>query len=197
METHDQQTMEGDAVTEDAAPEATPLPPNPPAAAPVYGRPPQEKTPLVAAILSFVPGLGNIYNGLYARGISFAIAFVVLVRIASTVKRDQEIAMIVPTMIFFCLFNIFDAYRQANLINMGYWSEESHLAPRKHAELGGGFLVPGILLTVLGAFSVLDRYLDVYVWDILDHWPIPALLLGIYLIWRSVQAGRPRTADEG
>lgn len=193
METHDSPTIEPDAAPEPPTPEPLPTSPSPTPTsptAPSYARPVQEKTPLVAAILSFVPGLGNIYNGLYARGISFAVAFVVLVRIASTIERDQEVAMMVPTMIFFFLFNVFDAYRQANLINLGYWTGGGTTTPPRHAEPGGGLLVPGILLTVLGAFSVLDRYAGIYVWDVLDHWPIPALLLGLYLIWRSMQARR-------
>ena len=199
METHENPTTEDGTHapdTERASEPSTAMPMDPQpafdprsAALPNYARP-QEKSPLLAAVLSCVPGLGNIYNGLYARGISFAIAFVVLVRIASTIHRDQEVAMIVPTMIFFFFFNVFDAYRQANLINLGYGTDPAVAAHQAQQEPGGGLLVPGILLTALGTFSVLDRYLNIYVWDVLDHWPIPALLLGIYLIWRSIQARR-------
>ena len=62
---------------EPARPLETPVVPvgvtvaSPAAAQPQPVRNPMKKHPFLAAFLSFFPGLGNIYNGLYLRGVIF------------------------------------------------------------------------------------------------------------------------------
>ena len=54
----------------------------PPAAPPIVGEP----SPGVAALLGFIPGVGAMYNGQYAKGFIHLIVFAVLVSLASDVN---------------------------------------------------------------------------------------------------------------
>jgi TM2 domain-containing membrane protein YozV len=90
-----------------AAPAPTPVPVAPPAVS--------RKNPFLAALLSAFPGLGNIYNGLYLRGITFFLLIVSLIGI--TMRGHDLFGMAIA---FFWLFNVIDSYRQATLINYGY-----------------------------------------------------------------------------
>jgi len=78
-----------------------------------------DKVPVTAALLSVVPGLGNIYNGLYARGLTFFFIEFSIIRMAAGVKQDENLAILIPSIFFFWLFNLFDAHRQAVIINLG------------------------------------------------------------------------------
>lgn len=144
---------------------------------------PEAKTPMLAAILSVVPGLGNIYNGLYPRGIAFFLIQVALINFAVRANDDQEVALLVPSFIFFWLFNVFDAYRQATLLNL---SGQGVSVPRP-ANVGGPLGI-GIVLVIIGMIGIADRYLGIYIWDILEHWPIGLLGFGGWLIWRATVA---------
>ena len=106
----------------------------------------------------------------------------------SAVKEDEDLAFLIPALIFFWLFNIFDAYRQATLINLGRVPESERDALRSVG--GNGLLLPGVLLAGIGLLGVFDRYFDIYLWDIMDHWPIMALGFGGFLVWRAVASKR-------
>src|ERR1700759_4161627 len=96
-----------------AAPETAYVPPPAPSALPpAIGR----KNPALAALLSLFPGMGNIYNGLYLRGMTFFIVVASLIGLVVHGGHD----LFGFAIAFFWLFNIIDAYRQATLINYGY-----------------------------------------------------------------------------
>src|SRR5215204_3057496 len=91
----------------------------PPPAAPAPALPPaafERKRPLFAGVLSGFPGMGNIYNGLYVRGL---IQFLIVAGLMGLVDYSEN-TFFVMTMIFFWAFSVLDSYRQAMLINYGY-----------------------------------------------------------------------------
>jgi len=199
--THDETSPE-DRHDEPASAAPPSPPPAPEASAPAvpapapqpvaqsYHRPPvPEKTPMLAGVLSAViPGLGNIYNGLYVRGFSIFLIQVVLFSLAVTSGGEPDLAFLVPSLVFFWFFNIFDAYRQAHFINSGEL-EEPKAEERSRVP---GALVPGIILLGLGVYGVLREYLDFRFDWVLDHWPVILLLVGGALVghalWRLRQA---------
>ena len=89
---------------------------------------PLHKTPLLAAVLSVLPGLGNVYNGIYQRGIVFFGIWVALFALTVSSNGGADTAVLVPALVFFWFFNIFDAYRQATLINFGYATDNGAIA---------------------------------------------------------------------
>jgi hypothetical protein len=154
---------------------------------------PYSKTPGLAALLSIVPGLGNIYNGLYLRGVAFFLTYVSLFSLAvnSGHGRDNEgeLAFLVPTMLFFWCFNIFDAYRQATLINhAAAHGSLPAMSPFQDKLPNAGSLVPGVLVFVVGLYGLLRRYLDIDLAWIIDLWPFLLMAFGGFLIWQHLKS---------
>jgi len=154
-----------------------------PAAAP----PPSflRKNPGLAALLSLVPGMGNIYNGLYLRGITFFLTIASLIVI--TVRGHELFGMAIA---FFWIFNVIDSYRQATLINYGYAQDLGLLDMPRHPRASQGGLTAGILLTLIGLFAVADRYFYIRLDWLFDLWPFALVIAGIWLIWGAVRDRR-------
>jgi hypothetical protein len=168
-------------------PAETPWPPQEPVhTAPVPVAPPAEfpwrKNPRLAVLLSLFPGLGNVYNGLYGRGIIFFLIAVSLIGITS--RGHDLVGMAVG---FFWIFNLIDAYRQATLINYGYAQDLGLTDMPKVPKASQGGLLAGILLTVIGLFAVLDRFFIINLDWIFDLWPLALVAIGLWLIWSSVK----------
>ena len=157
-----------------AVPEPTALPPT-------IGR----KNPNLAAFLSLFPGLGNVYNGLYMRGITFFLVIVSL--IAIVVENHPLFGMAIA---FFWLFNVIDAYRQAALINYGYAQDLGLVDLPRHPRASQGGLLAGILLTLIGLVAVGEQYFDLRLDWIFDLWPFALVAIGGWLIWSSVRDRR-------
>jgi Domain of unknown function (DUF5668) len=156
-----------------AAPTAVPV-----ALPPAVGR----KNPFLAALLSAFPGMGNVYNGLYMRGLTFFLIIVSLLGITTSGRGHELFGMAVA---FFWLFNVIDAYRQATLINYGYAQDLGLLDLPKVPRAGQGGLVAGVLLTLIGIASVLDRYTVIdYDW-LFQLWPFALVAVGVWLVAAS------------
>jgi hypothetical protein len=86
------------------------VPPNvvPPAAT-VAGAP----NPVLAALLGFIPGVGAMYNGQFAKGFAHIFIFAVLVHLAD---RADVFGMFIAGWIFYM---VFDAYKTAKAKQLG------------------------------------------------------------------------------
>ena len=163
--------------------EATPPP------APTASIPPPAlvlKKPWLAAFLSLFPGLGNVYNGLYLRGlIFFMVVFSILGILVGGDGRNAP--FFGPAMAFFWLFNMIDAYRQAVLINHGYQQDlglsDLPMRPRP----GQGGIAAGILLVLVGTYALLEQYVDIELDWLFNLWPVVAIALGAWLIWGTIR----------
>lgn len=159
-----------------AAPQQLPPPP----AAPRPQLP--QKSPILAGFLSFFPGLGNVYNGLYRRAVSIFVVWVVILAIA--INADEEFLGLVVAFVWF--FNIFDAYRQATLLNLGLTSDPD-LLREQASDLGSWGLVPGVVLLLLGFYGLLREYLDLDLSWLVDQWPIAVMALGGWMIYQTLK----------
>jgi len=145
------------------------------------------KNPFLAALLSAFPGMGNIYNGLYMRGLIFFLIIVSLIGIAASRHGHELFGMAVA---FFWLFNVIDAYRQAALVHYGYSQDLGLLDMPKVPRAGQGGLVAGLLLTLIGIASLLDRYTVIdYEW-LFRLWPFALVAIGAWLIVASFRDRR-------
>ncbi len=182
-----------------------PQPPKPPAPKPPEPTPPEPKpdqnletwspepdevaddnpakSPVAAALLSLVPfGLGHLYLGQYSRALAFFVGFWVPILLLG-----------VPLLgVFFYFFGIFDAFRQAQLINLA--AKEGHELP---AGVFQGGLAAGVFLIVLGGVLMCRQWIDLY-WlqEILhDWWPAILVIIGAYFIYGAVKENR-QSAEE-
>jgi hypothetical protein len=137
------------------------------------------RSPWIAAFLAFVPGLGNVYNGSYARGVAFFMATLGTIHLAS---RGSELFGFAVA--FLWLFNVIDAYREARLIRAG-WAQDlgaSRLRPVSSVAEGLGL---GALLFLVGLLSLLD-VLGYDVDWLFDYWPVGLMLAGGWFIAMAI-----------
>jgi TM2 domain-containing membrane protein YozV len=161
-----------------AEPEAAYAPPPAPSVAPLaIGR----KNPALAALLSLFPGMGNIYNGLYMRGLTFFLVIASLIGLVVHGGHD----LFGLAIAFFWLFNVIDAYRQATLINYGYAQDLGLMDMPKVPRAGQGGLVAGALLALIGVAAILDQYFNINFDWIFNVWPFGLVAIGLWLIVAS------------
>ena len=163
----------------------------PPAPTPALPAPLAIKKPALAALLSVFPGLGNVYNGLYLRGLIFFLIFFTILGIAIRTAQDgheENLAFFIPAMFFFWFFGMIDAYRQAVLINYGYQQDLGINDLPKRPRPGQGGIAAGVILLLIGTYALLEQ-LNVPIeldW-LFNLWPVAAIALGGWLIWGTIR----------
>ena len=150
------------------------------------------KQPLLAAVLSLFPGVGNLYNGLYMRGLAFFLICASMIVLTATQEPLFGLGIA-----FFWIFNMVDAYRQATLINYGYGQDLGIDEPPKMAAAGQGGLMVGIILFLIGGIALLEQ-LDVRIdlaW-LFDFWPLFLMAIGAWLIFDTVREKMKKKEEE-
>ena len=173
---------------------AIPAPPTSPPDPPESSPPdtvPMEKEPVLAAILSLFPGAGNIYNGLYLRGVTFFVLAASSIYMANT--RGALWGLVIA---FVWIFNVLDSWRQAKLINLGYATDLGQTDQLRPAAAGSAGRVGGIAVFLVGLVAMLEIYLDIDVDWIFDLWPIVLMGLGAWFIFSSLRAKREARTDD-
>lgn len=150
--------------------------------------PSARKSPLLALVLSALPGLGQVYTGYYRRGFIHAIIAGTII----TLLVNDSLGPLVPLgslfLSFFWLYNMVDAARRATLINEA-------LAGRSTLELPEDFDLPGlrgslpggVALVVLGIVLLMNTRFGVSLEWIEDWWPVAVIGFGGYLIYKAKQ----------
>jgi TM2 domain-containing membrane protein YozV len=174
------------------APAASPYtaPPASPYTAPA---PPQYEShahPGLALILGFIPGVGAIYNGQYAKGLIHAVVFGLLVSIVSSMHGSLEplFALLIAAWVFYMAF---EAYHTARKRRYGVAVEEfSSLFDVRPTQ--GRFPAGAILLIGLGFLLLLDTTDIISMEQLERYWPVGLILFGLYLLYaRLSPVGKP------
>jgi len=168
-------------------------PPAPPALAP-WGRldtDPRRKSPALAAMLSLMPGLGQVYVGYYRQG------FVHLLVFGGTIVllANDLIPVLTPLLgffvAFFFMYNVVDAWRRASFYNQALAGIAGVALP---AELSlpapGGSLGAGVALIVAGLVLLTHTLFDLPFDWLEEWWPMAPVLCGVWLVVRAVQERR-------
>lgn len=167
-----------------------PVAPAPPPAQPTtYAAPrnAQLKSPGAAVVLSFFPGIGHLYLGLYQRAIGFFAAFAFSIFLAD----KASLGILIP---FVWFFSLIDAYRQTLLINSGMAPEDLWANPvrrRSPKNTGLGF---GVFLTVLGLILLYNQFYPLDLEFLYDWWPLVLVGLGAWQIGRYLIARQKAAA---
>lgn len=162
-----------------------------------YQGDPRRKSQLLATVLSLMPGLGQIYVGYYQVG------FIHVLVVGSLITMlNAGIGGLEPLcglfLAFFWLYTLVDAYRKASLYNQAL----AGLGPTELPEdvqMPGkqGSLFGGVLLIVFGLLALAHTKFGYSLEWLEDWWPAALLLIGIYLIYKSLSERRSSTdADE-
>jgi hypothetical protein len=165
-----------------------------------YTAPPQgpvfisDISPGLAFFLGWIPGVGAIYNGQYAKGLVHAVIFGLLVSIVSS-NSVRGLEPIFGILIAVWLFYMaFEAYHTARKRRMGEPVDEySSLVDLSGHK--GNVPVAGIALIVLGVMLLLHTL------DLLDfeyvarYWPVLLIAAGAYLLYGRL-AGHGSAREE-
>jgi hypothetical protein len=160
---------------------------------PSSASPPMVKRPLLAGFLALFPGIGNVYNGLYVRGVVFFTVIACLVALANDGESHSVLGFVVA---FAWIFNVLDSYRQAQLINLGVGQDLGLNDLPAAPKAGQGGLLAGILLLVLGIIASLQVYLDIDLSWIIKFWPLALVGIGGWLIFAWFREKRRRETPE-
>ncbi len=166
-----------------------------------FGEDPRRKSPLLALILSGMPGLGQIYVGYYHQGfVNMLVCGTVIFLLNATGRHYGGAADGVEPFLgfflaFYWLYNMLDAFRRATFYNHSLaglgpveFPEDMHL-PKAHGSLAGGvgLILVGLLLFANTAFGVSLDWLE-------QWWPMGLVLLGAWLVYGSVTGEKRRAA---
>ena len=176
------------------APAAPPPPPPSYSAASPYNRRSDLPSPGTAAFLGFIPGVGAIYNGQYAKGLVHAVIFGLIISIMSHSGGEGE-PMLAFLLVAWLFYMIFEAYHTARKRVMGEPVDE--FSSLVNVRPGGrGFPTGAVSLIVLGVILLLNTL------DILDfryiarYWPVVLILAGVYMLWARLSADNPVQGQE-
>lgn len=195
---------------------ATPPPPYatvPPVGTPVVIR--QGGSPGLAALLSFIPGVGQMYNEQYAKGLIFVLVFAALIQIT------DKVSIFGILIAGFYIYQIIDAYKTAEARRFGqplpdpfglndmlggknkpaYSSAPAPVyvagdpaavpaavAPVEDVPTKSGPPVGAIILIGLGVLFLLDSF-GFFRFDWFDRtWPVILIVIGIWIFIRRRDA---------
>ena len=155
----------------------------PPAAAgpipPAYPR--ADVNPGLALFLGFIPGVGAIYNGQYAKGLVHAVIFGVLISVlnASPDALQVVFGILIPVWVFYMAF---EAYHTARKRVAGEPVDEysSIINLKGHPSNAP---VAGVVLVVLGVLLLLHT-LHIFDFEyVTRYWPVLLIAAGVYLLY--------------
>jgi hypothetical protein len=169
------------------------IPERPPVAPPVqeaprksyYQRDPRSKNPLLAAVLSAMPGLGQIYIGYYQQGFINVLVVGSLIAMLSAGVGGLE-PLCGLFLAFFWLYNVVDAYRKASLYNQALAGlGPSELPEDVQLPTAQGSLLGGVVLIIFGLLALSHTKFGYSLDWVEDWWPAALILIGCYLIYKA------------
>jgi TM2 domain-containing membrane protein YozV len=152
---------------------------------------PRRKSPILASLLSAMPGLGQIYVGYYQQGfINVLVVGSIIALLHWGVVRALE-PLLGIFLAFFWLYNVVDAGRRASFYNNTLAGltrvdiPEDFSMPKGRGTLAGGaaLVVFGLILFGHTMYRLSLDWLE-------QWWPMVIIGLGAYLIYQAVMARR-------
>jgi hypothetical protein len=173
-------------------PPPQPLPiamlPPPRPVGPVSAQTGVSSSPGLAFLLGWIPGVGAIYNGQYAKGLVHVVVFGLLVSLINHAPGDLEplFGMSIAAWFFYMAF---EAYHTAKKRLLGIPVDEFSSLVHFDASSGRIPLAP-VLLIGLGTFFLLANFELISIQQILRFWPLGLIGVGLYLLMGRMNAGR-------
>jgi hypothetical protein len=148
-------------------------------------------SPGLACLLGFIPGVGAIYNGQYAKGLVHAIVFGLLVSIESSGSAGDLEPLFGILIGVWVMYMALEAYHTARKRHAGEPVDEFSSILNVHGRQGG-FPVGAITLIGLGVLLLLSTTDVIQLRYLLRYWPILLILTGAYMLYaRLAVSGDP------
>jgi len=164
----------------------------------------RRKSPLLALVLSGMPGVGQIYVGYYQSGFVHAIVVAGLLALLNSpgFEGSPLFPLFAVFMAFFWLYSMIDAFRRASLYNHALaGGREIELPDEISLPTFRGSIAGGVAIAALGAILLLNTRFGMSLEWIEQWWPAAILLFGAYLVWKGIeerqkQQTRERASDD-
>ena len=172
----------------------------PPPTIPYNSGAPTGPLPGLAFGLGFIPGVGAIYNGQYAKAFVHVIIFGLLISVLDSGEAghfEVVFALLLPAFIFYMAFEAFHTARKRLLGQpVDEWSGvfSSDTAQAQSGGANGGSMVGprsggAIFLIALGALLLLGNLGYISLHQVLRFWPLILIGLGVAMLVRRMNIG--------
>jgi len=149
---------------------------------------PRSKSPVLAAVLSLMPGLGQIYVGYYVQGFTNIVVIASLITLLAHGIGDLT-PLAALFMAFYWLYNIVDAARRAAFYNQALAGLGPMELPKEIEMPGsGGSLFGGVALIVVGGLALAYTRFGYSLYWLERWWPAALVIVGAYLVFKSFAA---------
>lgn len=145
---------------------------------------PRRKSPVLALVLSLMPGVGQIYVGFYQQGFMNALiaASIIALLAAGVVHRAEPLFGMF--LAFFWLYNVVDAWRRAVFYNNALAGIGPATLPDDFAvSRGHGSLAGGIAMIAVGVVLLSNTLLGLPLDWLERWWPVAFLIVGGWLLY--------------
>ncbi|MGO4879376.1 MAG: LiaI-LiaF-like domain-containing protein [Bryobacteraceae bacterium] len=178
-----------DNMAQEAAGKTAPPKPTSP---PVEG----DVSPGLACLLGFIPGVGAIYNGQYAKGLVHAIVFGLLVSITSSGTAGDLEPLFGILIGVWVMYMALEAYHTARKRRAGEPVDEFSSILDVHGRRGG-FPIGAVTLIGLGVLLLLNTMDVIQLRYMLKYWPVLLILLGAYMLYERLEASNAMRQEVG
>jgi hypothetical protein len=151
-------------------------------------------SPGLACFLGFIPGVGAIYNGQYAKGLVHAIIFGLLVSIVgadTTGGLEPLFGILIAVWVFYMAI---EAYHTAKKRRAGEPIDEFSSLVNLRGQ-PGGFPAGAIVLIGLGVVLLLNTLEIIRFRYLVRYWPVLLIFAGVYMLYTRV-ASRADTPNQ-
>jgi hypothetical protein len=148
-------------------------------------------SPGLACLLGFIPGVGAIYNGQYAKGLVHAIIFGLLVSITSSGTAGDLEPLFGIMIGVWVVYMALEAYHTARKRRAGEPVDEFSSILDVHGRRSG-FPAGAVTLIGLGVLLLLNTMDVIQLRYLLRYWPVLLILAGAYMLYVRVEgSGSP------
>lgn len=149
---------------------------------------PRYKSPVLATLMSLIPGLGQIYVGFYQQGF---INIIVIAGLITLLAHDDVSGYAKPFLaiflVFYWFFNLVDAYRKSTFYNQALLGLGALELPEgEKLPKFQGSLLGGAVLIIAGAIALSYTLFDIPMEWLGRWWPVAPILMGGYLLYQSI-----------
>jgi hypothetical protein len=143
-------------------------------------------SPVLAFLLGFIPGVGAIYNGQYAKGLVHAVIFGLLITAISSHSLHGFEPLLGILIGVFVFYMSLEAYHTARKREAGEPIEEfsSLVGPGE-----SGFPLGAVILIGLGGLLLLNTLDLISIEAVLRFWPMGLILIGVYMLYSRMRGG--------
>jgi len=167
-----------------------------PSAAPFQPAMPPAATgapPALAFILGFIPGVGAICNGQYAKGLIHAVVFGLLITIANNAHSGSIEAFNGIMIAVWVFYNAFEAFHTARKRQAGAAVEE--FSSLFEFRSSSKFPFGAIILIGAGTILLLDSTDIISLERFVRYWPALLIVLGVYMLYTRLSSGTAAGSD--